>query len=315
MDGHRRGRLAKRRQIVVEQVVAHVEVDGVHRQVVFARDGEGLVQPLRVDAELGRLVAAVVADAAVGVDGASAGVHAQPDRAAAVPPPVSADLADEVQVDVHAVSEDDVEVLVAHVGAGVADLGGRPALLQAVLHLAGGADVEADELRGAGHADAVDARQRAGLALRLDGPAHLPGQSGACHRALQGAYVLLHVREVVHEQRRALLARQLFRVTPGDQKSPIPDVEARPPPPVTRLDCDGLRVVGHGVTPFSRRRRALPAAHESLAWRVAGNRRPRPGYGRAGFMVPRGGAESRATAPPCGATRSTLRAHERGGPA
>ena len=245
--GRRRDGAVERRQVVVQQVVADVEVDGVDGEVVRARHGDRLVEPLRVDAELGRRVAAVVADAALGAGGADARVDAQTDGAPAIPPPVAVDLADEVEVHVHAVLEHHVEVAVAHVGAGVADLGGREAVGEAVLDLARRADVEADELRRAGFAEPADARQDFGLALTLERPADLPGQAGARHRPLQGAHVLLDVREVVDEQRRAVLAGQRLGVAAGDEQAAAAGLQARPLPPVARV------VVGSGhVAPFRR---------------------------------------------------------------
>src|SRR5665648_857980 len=210
---------AERRQVVVEQMVADVKVDRVDSEVVGARHGERLVEALRVDAELGRLVAAVVADAALGAGGADAGVDADADRAPAIPPPVPVDLADEVEVHVDAALEDHVEVAVAHVGAGVADLGGWKAVGEAVLDLSRRADVEADELGSAGRAECVEARPALGLALALERPADLPRQAGARHRPLQGAHVLLDVGEVVDEQRRAVLAGQRLGVTAGDEQA------------------------------------------------------------------------------------------------
>ena len=80
--GGRRDGAVERRQVVVEEVVADVEVHGVDRQVEGAGNVQRLVEALRVDPELGREVAAVVADAALGAGGADAGVDAQAD----VPP-------------------------------------------------------------------------------------------------------------------------------------------------------------------------------------------------------------------------------------
>src|SRR5665647_2063303 len=71
-------------------------------------------------------------------------------------------------------------------------------------------------------------------------------------RALQGAHVLLDVREVVDEKRRAVLAGQRLGVASGDEQAAGPGLEARPLPPVARVVVRG----GH-VAPF---RLAAPCA-------------------------------------------------------
>ena len=233
-------------------------------------------------------VAAVVADAALGADGADAGVDAQADRAPAIPPPVAVDLAQQIEVHVHAVLEHHVEVAVAHVGAGVADLGGREAVGEAVLDLARRADVEADELRRAGRAEPADARQHFGLALALERPADLPGQAGARHRPLQGAHVLLDVGEVVDEQRRAVLAGQHLGVAAGDEQAAVTGLEARPLPPVARVVVGGVVMspVSVVAAPWARRRVSRGAG---LARKPAA---------AAGLTAAPWWAESPATAPP-----------------
>jgi len=69
---------------------------------------------------------------------------------------------------------------------------------------------------------------------------------------LQGANVLLDVREVVDEKRRAVLAGQRLGVASGDERAAGPGLEARPLPPVA-----GMVVRGGHVAPF---RLAVPCA-------------------------------------------------------
>ena len=166
---HHHGRLGdgvvERRQVLVEELVAEVEVDGVDGEVVAPRDRERLVELLGVDAELRRLLAAVDAEALlvggrgadrhVGVGGAGPGVHADADATPGPAPPEALELRDQVDVHVHARGQDGVEVGVAQVRPRVADLGGQPAVGEAVLHLARRADVESDAARGAAAAAAA----------------------------------------------------------------------------------------------------------------------------------------------------------------
>ena len=112
-----------------------MEVDGVDGEVVACRRGQGLVEPLELDAELRRPVAAVLE---VGrVAGAAAGVDADPDPAPRRTPSVSLDLADRVEVEMDPVLEEDIEVTVRDVRPGVADLARLPSALEGTKHLTG----------------------------------------------------------------------------------------------------------------------------------------------------------------------------------
>ena len=129
---------------VGQVAVADVEVDRVDDEPILARQRDRLVELLGVDAELGRSAAAVERLVVAAPGRAGARVDAQADRRPRRAPPEAADLAEQVEVHVHAVREDHVEVALGDVGARVADLVGVPAVSEAVQQLAGGAHVEAD---------------------------------------------------------------------------------------------------------------------------------------------------------------------------
>ena len=107
---------------------AGVEVERVDREVVSRGDGKRVVEPVQPDPELGRPVAGVLEVRVVA--GADARVEPDADRRAGRTPPVALDLADGVEVEVDAVGEQEVEVALGDVRAGVADLVGQPAALE-----------------------------------------------------------------------------------------------------------------------------------------------------------------------------------------
>ena len=132
-----------------------VEVDRVHRQAVARGRVHRLVEPVLVDPELRGAVARVL-EAGV-VAGAPGRVHPDPDRAARGAPPDPLDLADGVEVEAETVrGEDDVQVALGDVRAGVADLVGEEAALEGAGHLARRAGVDAHALGRARRAQAPE---------------------------------------------------------------------------------------------------------------------------------------------------------------
>jgi hypothetical protein len=111
-----------------------VEVHGVDRQPVPSSRLQRIVEPVPADPELRAPLAAV--REAREVAGAGARIDAQADRPAGRAPAEPLDLADGVEVDVEARLEDDVEVALGNVRAGVADLVGPPAVGDRVADLA-----------------------------------------------------------------------------------------------------------------------------------------------------------------------------------
>ena len=95
---------------------------------VAGRRLERLRQVVLVDAELRRAVAAVREPGVVA--GAGGRVDPKADRRTRRPPPESLDLADRVEIDVDRLGQEDVQVALGDVRAGVADLVGPPAALE-----------------------------------------------------------------------------------------------------------------------------------------------------------------------------------------
>ena len=85
-----------------------------------------------------------------------------------------------------AVREQDVEVALGHVRAGVADLVRAPAARQRALDLAGRAGVDADALRGAGRAEPAEDLEDLGAWVRLEREPD-DGTGARSGRALPGA--------------------------------------------------------------------------------------------------------------------------------
>ena len=178
-------------ELVAEPAGAGVEVERVDDEPVAARGVDRVVEPVVGDAELGRPVARVGELLRVARPGA--GVDADPDRAARRPPPDPLDLADGVEVEPDRVREQDVEVALGDVGAGVADLVGLPAVGEGVQDLAGRAGVDADAAGLAGPPEAAQDREdpRVGVGLERepdDGTGRRPGRArpGARGRSRRG---------------------------------------------------------------------------------------------------------------------------------
>ena len=131
-------------QPVGQPAGAGMEVERVDDQAVSPRGRQRVVEPVGGDAELRRARAGI--GQTLVVAGTDHGVDAQADGRARRSPADPLDLADRVEVEMHAGAEDDVEVALRAVRAGVRDLGGRPAVGDGVLDLAGRAGVDADRL-------------------------------------------------------------------------------------------------------------------------------------------------------------------------
>ena len=122
-----------------------VEMDRVDPQPMARGRRDRVVEPLEADPELGRPVSGVLE--VLVVAGADPRIDPDPDRRPGRSPAVALDLADRVEVEVDAAGEQDVEVALGDVRAGVADLVGAPAALDGALHLARRAGIDPDALR------------------------------------------------------------------------------------------------------------------------------------------------------------------------
>ena len=131
---------------------------------------------VEVDPELGRARTAVLELLAV----ARAGPRVDPDADARArrPPAVPLDLADGVEVQVDRVREQDVEVALGDVRAGVADLVGLPAAFERADDLAGRAGVDADALRGARRSEPADDPEDLGHRVGLEREPEAKVQAG-----------------------------------------------------------------------------------------------------------------------------------------
>ena len=194
-------------------------------------------------------------------------VQAQADGRARCATPDSLDLADGIEVDVHAGTEDDIEVALGGVRPGVGDLGGRPALRQAPVR-----PRRANRRRCRAEAELTcRGRAREGrpgspaprLALRAKRRRwSRPARSAAACIARE---VLTDTLEVVNEARRATGARAKdLRVSAGDDQAPLDGIEARSTPPVGR----GRRPPG--AWPGRSRRLSRYAIASSVAEPVTG---------------------------------------------
>jgi hypothetical protein len=218
------------RKAVGEQTVADVEVHRVDTQVMLLGERERVVDLLVEDAELGRprsrvegLVRQRVRPATPRRSGP--GVHADADRRAGRAPPPPVELREQVDVHVHSGVDDRVQVAIRQVRARVADLVGRPTVLEGVMNLARRARVESDV------AETPDEREDLRLALRLQGKPEPEGDAGSGEGIDQTPSLLLDPRKVVREHGRAVVPSHRFRVAAGDEESAVANLEARALPP------------------------------------------------------------------------------------
>ena len=157
-----------------------------------------------------------------------------------------------------AAGEQDVEVALGDVRAGVADLVGAPAALDGALHLARRAGIDADALRGARRAESAKDLEDLGERVGLEREAEPERQPGPGQRRLEPTGVLGEPGAVVDEERRAVLAGERLGVLADDpQPAVVVDVEARPDPP------RGGQGRGHGA-PFGRRMHARSVAGDRV---------------------------------------------------
>src|SRR5439155_16486007 len=98
---------------------------------------------LGVDPELRRTATGVARGRAAGIRSPDPGVDADPHGRSGRAAPEALELAQQIDVHVHARVEDRRELAFGDVGPGVADLIGRPAVAERPLDLARRADVEA----------------------------------------------------------------------------------------------------------------------------------------------------------------------------
>ena len=140
-------RLERGQPVRAQPARSGMEVDRVDREPVPGGGRERLGEPVLVDPELRRPLAAV-REAGV-VAGAGGRVDPETDRPPGSAPTEALDLADRVEVDVDRRGQEDVEVPLRDVRAGEADLLGRPAALEGAGHLAGRAGIDADDGREA----------------------------------------------------------------------------------------------------------------------------------------------------------------------
>jgi hypothetical protein len=231
--GHRRHAFegdAEPREVLRQEPVARVHVDRVDPQVVLGGDRERLVQLLGEDPELrrpgARVERLVGGGSSLGAPGrAGAGVHADPDRGAGRPPSPPAELRQQVQVHVHAGGEEDVQVALGDVRAGVADLLGLPAVLEDQANLLRRARVDPHR------AERPDEPQDGRVALRLDRQAEHEGDADRLECALERPRLLLDPGQVVDEQRGPVLACLSLGVAAGDVQAALEHLEPRSLPP------------------------------------------------------------------------------------
>ena len=215
-----------------------------------------VVEPLEADPELGRPVSGVLE--VLGVAGADSRVDPDPDRRPRRSPAVALDLADRVEVEVDAAGEQDVEVALGDVRAGVADLVGAPAALHGALHLARRAGIDPDALRGPGRAEPAEDLEDLGERIGLEREPDPERQTGPGQRGLEPPGVLGEPGTVVDEERRAVLAGECLGVLTDDpQPAVVVDVEAGPDPP------RGSQRRGH-TGPFGRRMHARSVAGDRV---------------------------------------------------
>jgi len=302
-DGRR-----ERRNAVGQPARSDVDVERRELDPVAAGGREGLVQAILVDAELRRPGAAVgelvvVAGAGRRVDPDPEGSRPRLVRAPRREPPSDPfELADRVEVQVERMGQDDVEIALGDVRAGVADLLGRPAALERAEDLARRAGVDPDQ--------AAEGRQDLRIGVCLEREADAVAKPRPVQRPRQALGVLDEAAPVIDEQRRPVLARQRLGVMSGDREPAVEDLEARPDPPWLAGDLGdragggGQGQRGHGATPGAgrtRRRQALAASEWGCgwAWRSLRGVRPGPGFQRSGpssTLAPRSSSRRREIA-------------------
>jgi len=190
---------------------------------------------IAVDAELRRPVPGVGLSAS-GVGGPDPGIDPDAEGRAGGSRARAIQLSEQIDVQVHARREDGVEILRGQVRPRVADLLPRPSVVDRPSHLTRRAHVHPDALRRTGRAQRTEEREERWLALRLQRQSHRMTQTGPGERTLEPADLFLDADQIVHVQRRAVLARDRFGVPPGDGEPAGPNLETGPVPP-RQLRC------------------------------------------------------------------------------
>ena len=208
-DDRRQGRL-ERREPIGQPAGPGMEVERVDGQIVSPHGRQRVIEPIGRDAQLGGTRSGV--GEPVVVAGTDHRVDAQADRRARRPAPDPLDLADGIEVDVHAGTEDDVEVALRAVRPGVGDLGAAQPLAsasstspgeQASMPTDPGSPARPSPRRAAstsGSRLALRAKRR-----RWSRPARAGGR-------VHGSRVLADALEVIDEARRASRAGQRLGV-------------------------------------------------------------------------------------------------------
>ncbi len=176
---------------------AHVKMQRVDAHPGRLRGGDRLLEPVRVHAELRRLLAGI-AQAFV-VAGAEPGIQADADRAARAAPPEPADRADRIAVDVHArMRLQDCEVGLRHRVSGKRDLVLAKIVLEREFHFRRRAGVDAaTSIR----AQVIEQRRET---VRLDGVIEVVRHVRRIERVAQAREVLAHAPGAVDVSRSAL---------------------------------------------------------------------------------------------------------------
>src|SRR5919106_1498622 len=164
---------------------------------------------------------------------AASRVDPEADGAPRRPPSDPFELAQQVDVDVDRMRQDDVEIALGHVRPRVADLLRCPAVLQRVEQLPWRARVDTHAGGIAGRAEGSEHRQRFRCALGLQGQPNAVAKPGPGQSVLERSGLLLHPDQVVCVQRGAVISGQRLPVPAGDAEPTVADLEAGPGPPGT----------------------------------------------------------------------------------
>ena len=121
---------------------------------------------------------------------------------------------------------DHIEVALRDVRARVTDLLGQEAAFEAGERLTRRAGVQPDGRRVAGRAEPSKETQERGLTKGLEREPDPVAQTRSAEGALQGACDFGHALQVVHVERRAVLAGERLSVASRDEQAPAGDAHA-----------------------------------------------------------------------------------------
>ena len=259
-------RFERGQAVLPEPTRAGVEVDRVNREAVPSRGGQRVRDPVLVDPELRRPLAAV-GEAGV-VARAGSRVDPEPDRPSRIAPPDALDLADRIEIEVDRRRKQDIEVPLRDIRAGEADRVGRPAALEGSCDLARRARVDPDET--AQHLE--DTGVRVGLEREPE-----PMKEACAVQCLgQPSSVLDEPRPVVDEERRPMPAGERLGVFAGDREPTVTHIEAGADPPRRGRQDHPRRVARSGGSQLA----VVPCASAGCGW--AWRDEPEPGVQRSG---------------------------------